>query len=103
MTQEEQKVHFEDMVSNMRTVLLSKAEDYANEDVLSNFKLAGNICGVSPEINCLSLIATKVARLGVLLHTKKTPNNESIQDSILDLANYAMLISMIVKENNYGK
>jgi hypothetical protein len=47
------------------------------------------------ERNCLNLIATKVARLGVLLNTSGPPANESIDDTLIDLANYAVLLRMI--------
>lgn len=97
MTREKQEAHFEAFVQKQREVLLRKGNDYSHEDRLSNFKLAGSICGLTPEQNCLSLIATKVARLGVLLGGK-TPNNESIQDSVLDLANYSVLLDMIISE-----
>ena len=95
MNLEQQEQYFEKMVSEMRTILFKKGNDYANTDRLSNFKLAGSICGLTPELNALSLIATKVARPGVLLKSESKPNNESIQDSILDLANYSVLLSMI--------
>lgn len=95
MTKQQQEVVFDNMVAEMRKVMLGKGDDYANEDRLSNFRLAGNICGVTPELNCLNLIATKVARLGVLLQGKE-PKNESVQDSILDLSNYAVLLNMII-------
>ncbi len=98
MTQEEQVKHFENMVDTMKGVMFKKGNDYANTDRLSNFKLAGGICGLKPEQNCLSLIATKVARLGVLLNLDKSPNNESINDSVLDLANYSILLSMLLSE-----
>lgn len=99
MTQEQQVKHFEELTSKMKEILFKKGNDYANTDRLSNFKLAGNICGMSPQLNCLNLIATKVARLGVLLQADSgTPNNESINDSILDLANYAVLLDMIMSE-----
>ena len=98
MTPERQKEYFDDLIKKMEYVLIKKGEDYASVDKLSNFKLAGRICGLSPELNCLSLIATKVARLGVLLNSSKEPNNESIQDSVLDLANYAILLSMILED-----
>jgi len=75
-------------------ILNKKGGDYANEDVLSNFKLAGNICGIGAEMNCLNLIATKVARLGVLLNGAE-PNNESIEDSIKDLINYGILLYLL--------
>ena len=103
MTREKQEAHFEAFVQKQREVLLRKGNDYsANENRLSNFQLAGAICQLTPEQNCLSLIATKVARLGVLLQGK-IPNNESIQDSILDLANYAVLLDMIISENSEKK
>ena len=98
MTIEQQEHHFERMINKMAEVMMSKGDDYANADRLSNFKTAGAIVGVSAEVNCLSLIATKVARLGVLLNNKGEPNNESIRDSVLDLANYAVLLDMILSE-----
>jgi hypothetical protein len=86
---------FHETVEEMRGIMFRKGDDYANTDRLSNFKLAGAICGLTAEQNCLSLIATKVARLGVLLNSKGTPQNESIDDSLLDLANYTVLLRMI--------
>ena len=100
MTKQEQEAHFEEMTQKMKQILLSKGDDYANTDRLSNFKLAGGISGLNAELNCLSLISTKVARLGVLLSSDKTPKNESVQDSVLDLANYAILLSMILEDKN---
>lgn len=95
-----QKDIFDAFSAKMEDVMFKKSEDYANEDRLSNFKLAGTIAGGSAEINCLNLIATKVARLGVLLNSGKAPNNESILDSVLDLANYAVLLNMILIDKN---
>lgn len=98
MTREQQEKHFEGFATSMREVLLKKGNDYANADRLSNFKLAGNIIGLNAEMNCLSMIATKVARLGVLLNSESKPNNESVRDSVLDLANYAVLLDMILSD-----
>jgi len=98
MNLETQQKQFLEITEQMKSIMFAKGNDYANEDRLSNFKLAGNISGLTPELNCLSLIATKVARLGVLLNNNKTPNNESIHDSLLDLANYTILLTMILKD-----
>jgi len=98
MTLFEQKLFLLDLYPEIEKVLISKGNDYANADRLSNFKLAGSICGLKPELNCLSLIATKVARLGVLLNSDKV-NNESIEDSVLDLINYAILLKMLLNKN----
>jgi len=97
MTKQEQQEFFDEYVNKMRDVLLNKGDDYANVDRLSNFKMAGQIAGGNAQLNCLNLIATKVARLGVLLNSNDAPKNESINDSIMDLANYAMLLAMINK------
>ena len=99
MTLDQQQKFFDETVMNLSNILFSKGSDYANKDRLSNFKLAGSICGITPQLNCLSLIATKVARLGVLLNTDVIPNNESIQDSIKDLANYALLLLMLLEDS----
>jgi len=98
MNQKKQEYIFDEITEKMRAIMLSKGNDYANEDRLSNFKLAGSICGLTPEQNCLSLIATKVARLGVLLKSNKEANNESIEDSLVDMANYTLLLIMLLKD-----
>jgi hypothetical protein len=103
MTYKIQKLFFADFVRKMENIMFKKGNDYANEDRLSNFKLAGAISGGSAELNCLNLIATKTARLGVLLNTGKKPDNESISDTILDLANYGVLLAMILGEETYLK
>ena len=47
-------------------------------------------------------IDDKVTRLINLLKTKSNPNNESIEDTLTDLSNYA-IIGLIVKEGNWDK
>lgn len=97
MTRENQSQLLAEFYAQKKNVMKLKSEDYANEDILSNFKTAGANCGISAEQQCLSLIATKVARLGNLL-SGKTPNNESVSDSILDLSNYTDLLYCLVNE-----
>ena len=98
MTKEEQDIHFQEFVEEMLTVITSKQADYAtNEDCLNNFKVAGANCGLTAEQQCLSLIATKVARLGVLLKSPN-PKHESIRDSVLDMANYSVKLDQLLSE-----
>jgi hypothetical protein len=97
MNIEDQKQHINAFFKRQKEILTSKGNDYANEDRLSNFKLAGTICQLTPEQNCLSLMATKVARLGVLMNGQ-SPSNESIRDSIIDLANYCVLLDELIED-----
>jgi len=98
MNSEEQEKHFQAFTEKIRKTQISKQGDYATSDVLSNFKVAGANCGLTAEMQCLSLIATKVARLGVLLQSQDSPNHESIRDSVLDMANYSILLDMIIED-----
>lgn len=102
MNLQEQQIELEKIVAEIKQTMFKKGNDYANEDRLSNFKLAGSIVGLTASQNCLSLIATKVARLGVLLKGTE-PNNESIDDSILDMICYSCLLSMIEREKKPKK
>jgi hypothetical protein len=99
MDKKEQQQKLEEIFEKIKEVMLSKGNDYANKDRLSNFKLAGDICGIGAKKNCLSLIATKVARLGVLLNSTEKPNNESIEDSVMDLTIYSILLTMIMQDD----
>lgn len=99
MTLDEQQQALKSFASRMEQTLLKKGNDYAAlSDRLSNFKLSGAICNLTAEQVCLSLIATKVSRLGNLLGANLPPDNESIDDSLLDLANYAVLLHMLLLE-----
>jgi hypothetical protein len=95
---------FDAFTAKQRGVLVGKADDYAGStDRLNNFKVAGAVCGLSAAQNCLSLIGTKVARLGSLLKDGRAPKNEAIDDSVLDLANYAFLLHCILVETEAAK
>ena len=98
MNRDKQKQIFDAFVSKQWEIMDKKAADYANDDRLSNFKRVGSMCGTSPEVAIMHLIATKVARLTELF-SGKTPNNESVEDSILDLANYTILLQMAREES----
>lgn len=98
MTKTEQQQFFESFTAKMRGVMMSKGDDYAGADRLSNFKQTGaqSLPGQENQAEKAALlqISNKVTRLGELLSGKKA-NHESIDDSILDCANYLLLLAMI--------
>ena len=97
MTKQEQQARLSAIFDGISSIQLSKGDDYAGEDRLSNFKLVSQIVGITPEQVILVFIATKAVRLGNL-QGNKTPNNESIDDSIIDLVNYGILMDMVRNE-----
>lgn len=99
MNIKEQKEFFDKFVKEMSDIMFAKGDDYAtDEDRLSNFKIAAKQAKLSPEVHCLTNITTKATRLGNLINGSKTPKNESVADTLLDLANYCILEAMILKE-----
>ena len=72
----------------------SKSRDYSEDDnVYSNFEYAARDAGVSVETVFRVLLGIKDARLKNLLDNKKTPNNESIVDTLKDRIVYTGLMA----------
>lgn len=85
------------ILENMKETLAGKGHDYTNTDPLENFKLLDSH-GVSPVESALVLINIKINRLNNLLLSNKKPKYESVEDTIKDLANYAVLLQCIIDE-----
>lgn len=72
-----------------------KSQDYADTGAgkwYTNFEEAAATAGISVEEVFMALIGVKLARLRELKKKGLTPQNESVQDSRKDLANYAILM-----------
>ncbi len=79
-------------LEEMRKTHDSKNEDYAADDnPYSNFEEAAETAGITVDQQFLSLIGVKLARLRQLFGGK-TPNHESIDDTLMDLAVYSTLL-----------
>lgn len=73
---------------------MSKRHDYtSSKDNHENFKRSAELSSwfqSEQDKAYVVLIGTKLARLGTLLDNKQ-PNNESIEDTFMDLINYCAL------------
>jgi len=82
-------------LERMKEVHDSKSQDYADpNNPLSNFDVSeyGLHLFTSDRDKCFAWpIFTKLARLSTLLNSGNAPNNESIEDSFVDIANYVIL------------
>ncbi len=74
------------IIGELRTIMLSKQADYGPRNI-TDFG----------EVGCLVRANDKIARLKNLLNNKSVPKNESIDDSWVDLANYAIIALMLRK------
>lgn len=93
---------FIESLETMREVHLKKNRDYATADSpFSNFDFAEFIIKhFSNERDkvFVTFIATKLARLATLLSSDRVPDNEPVNDSFIDIANYVLLWKAKVKE-----
>jgi len=85
------------LLERMREMHASKSGDYGDEaDTFANYKRASRL-GVRPSLGIAIRLEDKVARLEKFF-TRGTLNNESVYDSLLDLANYAIGIHVLLEE-----
>jgi hypothetical protein len=79
----------------MKEIHEKKNKDYAtDENPLQNFHRSALVMewfNDPADKPYVALIVTKLARLAVLLSSKDKPNNESVEDSFLDLTTYCNL------------
>lgn len=89
----------EAFTTDRHNLIKSKQEDYATDtDVLSNFRGVAIAGGRHMSNVILDECHKKVLRLQNLLQGGKTPNNESIIDSVKDLSNYSDLLMCALSE-----
>lgn len=85
-------LRFEQLLNDMRELHSRKNHDYAKDsNPYSNFEEAADVAGCSVDTVFRVMIGIKLARLKELLASGKTAQNESVQDSRMDLTMYAAL------------
>ena len=93
MTQEEKNKEFNSIIQNMYNLYIKKNENYGNS-FGKLYEDLGPISGLVPLHN-------KLNRLTSLIKGSKN-NFESIEDTLIDLANYAIM-NLIELKNNSNK
>lgn len=84
----------EQILKDCERIMKLKRADYSSSSIHENFERSESVIAwFKEDIDkvFVTLIATKLARLAVLLSSDKEPNNESINDSFKDLVNYCAL------------
>lgn len=82
------------MLGKIQAIHDKKNQDYSAAGYYENFERAAELISwfnKDEDKTFVNHIATKLARLATLLNSDREPNNESIDDSFLDLATYCLL------------
>ena len=92
--------HFAAILKEMLEIHDRKSHDYADDDnVYSNFEFAAGTAKVKVMQTFLVLIGVKLARLGQLLGGKEA-KNEGINDTLLDLCTYCVIMYAYWRKSN---
>jgi len=89
---------FEKVLEEMRQLQARKRKDYGSEtDPLANIRSGAEFAGVDDWVGCLMRANDKMFRLSAAAKGS-TLNNEGIEDSLLDLAIYAVHALTLYRE-----
>ena len=99
----EQSERFYELLEKMKATHDAKRHDYANtDDVFANFRTC-EMAGIPAWKGCCIRIGDKFSRImGFAKKETLKVKDESIEDTLIDLANYA-IIALILYEEENGK
>ena len=99
-----QSERFYELLNNMKAVHDAKRHDYANtDDVFANFRTCEQ-AGIPAWKGCCVRIGDKFSRImGFAKKEKLKVKDESIKDTLIDMANYALIALILYEEEQeYG-
>jgi hypothetical protein len=80
-------------LDELRALHLSKGHDYADAtDPLRNYVESSRDCGVQPWRGAMLRLSEKYHRLTNLIAKDATPNFESLEDTLMDMAALALIV-----------
>lgn len=87
--------------TNALELVLQKTKDYATiDDPYRNFRLCESV-GVSVEKGILVRMCDKLSRIGNLIESNDpSVKNESIEDTLVDIMNYANILLCYIQQKN---
>lgn len=93
-------LRFLEAVEEVRQIHLSKSEDYGSmTDPLANIRNGARFVGIEPWRGCMVRLSDKVTRLETFNRTGKL-RHETVEDTLIDLAAYALLALTLYREEN---
>jgi hypothetical protein len=79
-----------------------KANEYATEDRLHNFKIAASLQGIEPETALLGMWAKHIVSVVDIVNRTERgedcPSREMLSEKITDVINYALLLEALIEE-----
>lgn len=94
--------NFGKTLESMFNIMKTKNKDYSTDsDPFSNFWLVESLWVTSTEKGILVRLLDKISRISNLIDNEANVKDESISDTLIDLANYAVILKIYI--NNKQK
>jgi hypothetical protein len=92
--------NFRDAIENMYTTVDKKNQDYSGnaKEAFKNFLMCERLGICSTEAGILVRMSDKLSRAGTLIHQTNAVQDEKLQDTLLDLAAYAIILYIFVSD-----
>jgi transcriptional regulator of heat shock response len=98
MTQKEYLKQFEKVLNECLRIVTIKNADYANsDDAFANFRAVSNF-GIDPKQAILVRMTDKMMRISNLLKRSNQVTDEKITDTLIDLANYSIILKLFIED-----
>ena len=99
-----QSERFYELLNEMKKTHNAKRHDYAStEDVFANFRTC-EMAGIPAWKGCCVRIGDKFSRImGFAKKEKLEVKDESIKDTLIDMANYALIALILYEESERGE
>jgi len=88
-------------IEHCKSILCSKAKEYATADRLHNFKVAGALQGVSPVQALMGMMTKHTVSVADMCMSGETYPQELWDEKITDSINYLLLLAALVREENH--
>ena len=99
MTQEEYLEKFKKTTDFLVSIVSKKNKDYSvPNDAFANFKLCDTMGICKTDEGIVVRMSDKFQRIVNLLHKENAVKDETIKDSLLDLANYSIILYLYLNE-----
>lgn len=102
MKREEFLYRYNEDLENMRYIIEKKSADYwKDEDIYSNFKWIEKMTNwkITTEMWMIIRIMDKISRIvNIIIEKKHFYKKETVEDTLLDLANYALLLKIYIEK-----
>jgi len=89
---------FERVVDKMLQIAKTKNHDYSKQGAFTNFKMVENLGITTAEKGILTRMCDKMSRIVNLLDSEAMVEDEKIEDTLIDLANYAIILNIYLKQ-----